>query len=106
MKALYAVAAAAGVVTAWSPSSAQVPSRCDKLAGEERKLCLMQERQRDRERIGREEDGKPRSCDELFGPAKEICLKRGGTVRAGVGSGVDASASGGSAAPSHGAATR
>lgn len=106
MKALYAVAAAAGLVAAWSPSSAQTPARCEKLAGEERKLCLMQEHQRDRERLGREEDGKPRSCDDLFGPAKEICLKRGGTVRAGADSGIDSSASGGSVAPSHGASTR
>jgi len=38
----------------------------------------------------------------LFGPEKEICLKRGGTVRAG----VESSAAGGSAAPPDGASRR
>ena len=93
-------AAAAALVVAWSPSSAQHPSPCDKLAGEEQKRCRMQEKEQ-RERLGREEQ-KPRSCDRLFGPEKEICLKRGGTVRAGAGS----SAAGGSAAPSDGASRR
>jgi hypothetical protein len=80
MKALYAAAAAAAFVVAWSPSSAQVRSPCDKLAGAEQERCLAQEKEQ-RERLGREEQ-KPRSCDALFGPEKEICLKRGGTVRA------------------------
>lgn len=63
---------------------AQAPSMCGRLAGEEQKRCLQLEEQRrqERERLGREEERKPRDCDALFGPAKEVCLKRGGTVRA------------------------
>ena len=66
------------------PASAQAPSPCERLAGEEQKRCLRLEEQRRREgeRLGREEDGPPRKCDGLFGPEKELCLKRGGTVRA------------------------
>jgi hypothetical protein len=85
MKTLYLAALAAAFVVAWSPSSAQVRSPCDKLAGAEKERCLAQEKEQEkdqRERLGREES-KPRSCDALFGPEKEICLKRGGTVRAG-----------------------
>ena len=102
MKTLYLAAAAAAFVVAWSPSSAQAPSACDKLAGVEQQRCLAQEAERAREleRLGREEQ-KPRTCDELFGPAKEICLKRGGTVRAGTAPG----AAGGSA-PQDGAPRR
>lgn len=71
-----------------SPARAQAPSPCDRLAGAEQKRCLKQEeqheerRRQERERLGREEDGKPRSCDRLFGPEKKLCLERGGTVRA------------------------
>ena len=67
------------------PAHAQQPaSPCDKLAGEEQKRCLRleRERQQEQERLGREEAETPRSCDRLFGPEKELCLKRGGTVRA------------------------
>jgi hypothetical protein len=60
---LFAIAVAA------LPVHAQVVSPCGKLAGEEQKRCLEQER-------------KPKKCDALFGPEKEACLKRGGTVRA------------------------
>jgi len=100
LKLLYLHAAAAALMVAWSPSGAQAPSLCDKLAGEEQKRCLAaeEERRREQERLGREEE-KPRTCDDLFGPAREICLKRGGTVRAGTVPG----AAGGSAAPSDGA---
>ena len=106
MKTLAIAGAAAALLAVVFPSGAQAPSRCDKLAGEERKLCLTQE-SGERERLGREEDErKPRSCDDLFGPEKEICLKRGGTVRAGAEPSAESSATGATAAPSNGASTR
>lgn len=79
MRALFLAAALAA-----APGYAQPTSPCDKLAGEEQKRCLRleQERQQEKERLGREEGETPRSCDRLFGPEKELCLKRGGTVRA------------------------
>lgn len=103
MSALYLGSAAAALLVSWSSSGAQPPSACDRLAGEEQKRCLAleKERQRERERLGGEEE-KQRSCDALFGPEKELCLKRGGTVRAGAAPG----ATGGSAAPSDGAPRR
>ena len=66
------------------PVGAQAPSPCGNLAGEEMKRCrqLEEQRRRERERLGREADEKLRKCDRLFGPEKELCLKRGGTVRA------------------------
>jgi hypothetical protein len=71
------------------PARAQAPaepSACDRLAGEEQRRCLALEEQRRREyeRLGRQEDepAPPKACDALFGPEKELCLKRGGTVRA------------------------
>jgi hypothetical protein len=70
-----------GVAVAALPVHAQTVSPCEKLAGEERKGCIRQQEQLERERLGREED-KPQKCDALFGPEKEACLKRGGTVRA------------------------
>jgi hypothetical protein len=106
VKPLYLAAAAAAFIVAWSPAGAQAPadrpaSPCEKLAGVERERCLAEEK-RERERLGREDEGKRRSCDDLFGPEKELCLKRGGTVRAG----APSSSSGGSAAPSNGAPVR
>lgn len=81
------------------------PSLCDKLAGAERKRCVAEEQDR-RERLGRDEADKPRECDRLLGPEKELCLKRGGTVRAGDQAGeagpaarTPSGASGGTAAP-------
>ena len=74
------------LVLAWGmPARAEPPSPCDRLAGEEHKRCLQLEAQRrlERERLGREADEKARKCDRLFGPEKDLCLKRGGTVRAG-----------------------
>jgi hypothetical protein len=65
-----------------APAGAQTPPACDKLAGEELKRCIVQQRELERERLGREEE-KPQKCDALFGPEKEVCLKRGGTVRTG-----------------------
>ena len=80
------------------PAHGQTPSPCDRLAGEEQRRCLQLEEQRrqEHERLGREEEHKPRQCDGLFGPEKELCLKRGGTVRAG---GTPSGATGGSTAP-------
>ena len=63
------------------PVHAQVAPPCEKLAGEEQKRCIAQQEQLSRERLGREEE-RPQKCDALFGPEKEACLKRGGTVRA------------------------
>jgi hypothetical protein len=79
MRALLLAAAVAAL-----PAHAQPASPCDQLAGEEQKRCLrlQAERQQEKERLGREEQQAPRSCDRLFGPEKELCLKRGGTVRA------------------------
>jgi hypothetical protein len=94
---LLVLAMAAGTAGAL-PVGAQAPSPCDKLAGEEQKRCLKIEEERSREwdRLGRDEDTPRRSCDELFGPDKERCLKRGGTVRAGT---HPSGAAGASAAP-------
>jgi len=81
---LLVLAMAAGTAGAL-PVGAQAPSPCDRLAGEEQKRCLklQEERRREQERLGRQEEAPRRSCDRLFGPEKELCLKRGGTVRAG-----------------------
>ena len=67
------------------PAYAQPASPCDKLAGEEQEHCrrLEKQRQQEKDRLGREQAQTPRECDRLFGPEKELCLKRGGTVRAG-----------------------
>jgi hypothetical protein len=84
------------------PARAQAPSACDRLAGEEQKRCVQLEEQRrqEYERLGRQEDERtpPKKCDALFGPEKELCLKRGGTVRASEDAPPSA-ATGGSAAP-------
>lgn len=101
---LVLVAASLGSLLA-PPVLAQQPGQnapaplCERLAGVERQRCLAEERERRdrRERLGREEADKPRSCDELFGPAKEICLKRGGTVRANGPAAGPSGAAGGSA---------
>ena len=84
MRAIF-LAFAVAILAGAMPARAQAPSPCERLAGQEQKRCLQLEQQRrqERERLGREEDRKPRSCDRLFGPEKELCLKRGGTVRAG-----------------------
>jgi hypothetical protein len=95
MKTLYVVAAAASFIVAWSPSGAQPASPCDRLAGAEQRRCLA-EQKGERDPVGRDEAGKPRTCDTLVGPERELCLKRGGTVRAGTDS---PGAAGGYAAP-------
>jgi len=48
----------------------------------ERERCIAEEAAV-RERFGRSEP--PKKCDELFGPEKELCLKKGGSVKAGTG---------------------
>lgn len=74
----------AGIGHAQTSGDAQ-RSLCDRLAGQARERCIAQEQERSRrERLGREgEEESPRKCDRLFGPEKELCLKRGGTVKAG-----------------------
>ena len=83
MRAIFGAFTAALLACA-IPARGQAPSPCEKLAGEEQRRCLQLEQQRrqERERLGREEERKLRSCDRLFGPEKDLCLKRGGTVRA------------------------
>ena len=58
-------------------------SQCDLLAGVERERCIAEEKSM-REQLGRSEKP-PKKCDELFGPEKELCLKKGGTVKTGEG---------------------
>ena len=105
MRTPFAVLALA-MLAAAAPARAQAPSAspCDRLAGEEQKRCVQieQQRRREQERLGREEDAPQPKCDALFGPEKELCLKRGGTVRAGsapsgAAGGAPSGASGGSA---------
>jgi hypothetical protein len=81
LASLLAAPALAQQPPAQSPAPDAPARLCERLAGVERQRCLAEARDR-RERLGREEAEKPRDCDDLFGPAKEICLKRGGTVRA------------------------
>jgi hypothetical protein len=58
-------------------------SQCEALAGAERERCVAEEKSM-RERLGRSEPPK-KSCDELFGPEKDLCLKKGGSVKTGTG---------------------
>ena len=60
-----------------------VRSQCEALAGAEQERCVAEEKAR-REQLGRSEEPK-KSCDELFGPEKELCLKKGGSVKTGTG---------------------
>lgn len=55
-------------------------SMCEALAGAERERCFA-ELKPDAAPRG----GAPRTCDDLIGPEKELCLKKGGTVKAGSG---------------------
>jgi hypothetical protein len=59
-------------------------SQCELLAGVERERCIAKEKSM-REQLGRSEEPPKRSCDELFGPEKELCLKQGGSVKTGAG---------------------
>ena len=69
---------------AQAPSPPRAPDsalQCERLAGAERERCIAEEKAM-RERLGRSEE-RPKKCDDLYGPEKEVCLKRGGTVKAG-----------------------
>ena len=69
------------------PPRAAPRSLCDALAGAEHDRCVAEEaRQREaqEQHQDRAPGQAPRSCDDLFGPEKEVCLKQGGRVRAGV----------------------
>jgi hypothetical protein len=62
-------------------------SQCELLAGAERERCIAEEKSRREQlggQLGRSEPPK-KSCDELFGPEKELCLKKGGSVKTGTG---------------------
>jgi hypothetical protein len=59
-----------------SASNAAVGGWCDALSGEKKAQCLRDERRR-QELEGRSTRG---SCDDLIGPDKERCLKRGGSI--------------------------
>jgi hypothetical protein len=55
-------------------------SMCEALAGAERERCFAELKPEPAPR-----GGAPRTCDDLLGPEKELCLKKGGTVKAGSG---------------------
>jgi hypothetical protein len=74
-----------------APPRESAPSLCEGLAGVERDRCFAEER-RQREALGRPDT--PRSCDELFGPEKILCLKNGGRIKADVDAGSAAGGSG------------
>ena len=59
-------------------------SQCELLAGTEHERCIAEEKSM-REQLGRSEEPPKKSCDELFGPEKELCLKKGGSVKTGAG---------------------
>jgi hypothetical protein len=59
-----------------SASNAAVGGWCDALSGEKKAQCLRDERRR-QELEGRSTRG---SCDDLIGPDKERCVKRGGSI--------------------------
>lgn len=68
------------------PPSSIARSMCDALAGPERERCIAEMRnepQREAEPTVRP-DGK-RTCDHLIGPERDLCLKKGGSVKAGIG---------------------
>jgi hypothetical protein len=89
-------ALAASAVLAQAPREAERPadppatiarSMCDALAGAERDRCVA-EQQADPQQRPTEPYGRPDArgaCDHLIGPEKEICLKKGGSVKAGMG---------------------
>jgi len=62
-------------------------SMCEALAGAERERCFAELKPD----AGMEKDdaaprgGAPRTCDDLLGPEKEICVKKGGSIKAGSG---------------------
>ncbi|HKB48434.1 MAG TPA: hypothetical protein VKC57_12100 [Ktedonobacterales bacterium] len=58
-------------------------SQCDLLAGAEHERCIAEEKSM-REQLGRSEE-LLKKCDDLFGPEKELCLKKGGSVKTGQG---------------------
>ena len=67
-----------------SASNAAVGGWCDALTGEKKAQCLRDERRR-QDLEGRSTRG---SCDDLIGPDKERCVKRGGSIEVQAGPGA------------------
>ena len=97
MRALLLVAAlASSMALAQSPREAppagaasDMPRRmCEALAGVERERCFAEFEARatpDGDKQAPGGGGAPRNCDRLLGPERELCLKSGGSVKAGSG---------------------
>jgi len=96
MKTIALIAALAVPCAAFAQAPAGEPSpgrtdvarsMCEALAGAERERCFA-ELKPDAgkgERDAAPRGGAQRRCDDLPGPEKELCLKKGGTVKAGSG---------------------
>ena len=96
MRALLLIAAlASSMALAQSPREAPAPGAasdmprrmCEALAGVERERCFAELEAHatpdDDKQAPR--GGAPRNCDRLLGPERELCLKSGGSVKAGSG---------------------
>jgi len=62
-------------------------SMCEALAGVERERCFaeLEARATPEDDKVAPRGGAPRDCDRLLGPERELCLKSGGSVKAGSG---------------------
>ena len=72
------------------PPNTIARSMCEALAGSERDRCLAEQNAAPAPDQGTRRDGSAdpaprRNCDDLLGPEKDACMKKGGRIKAGMG---------------------
>jgi hypothetical protein len=68
------------------PPSTIARSMCEALGGAERERCMAEQKAEPSREVEPRERRDGRRCDDLIGPERDACLKKGGSIKAGVGS--------------------